>query len=354
MAERKVREEKKREAKLLEGLYLPQFSKKSQSCPKEDDLSLPILNVPCLAWISSQSPDTYDEGGKAYKEINAPIIIFWMETLPPKYVKRRLYYSFLDENPEQGKINMYADLAKGIERLNTDFKHVGFNINATNTFRYVYPVPKFIKPRTRFAGKNLHGDYAKCCRIPSYFADYDALQKQGLVRSDEDIPLNALVNSKNTMDEQALYRNIVINYANNIPKNNSTAALAPIENRNLYAIANLLGWNVDVFLQYVAENTLLNFKEANRGEEDFKNVADEDLKSVSDLIRSIGYKFASDALKRQYDAELVYPDDFIGGAGNQPFKIGAEVTGIQYFTNDYSYLNDALVFGLRIPKFIPE
>ena len=99
-----------------------------------------VLNVPCLGWIYSQSPKIPQYNN----EVKTPIIIWLLEPMPPKRIKRSIFYSRLDEDGSPLRTNA----SKAIRRDNTLFGPAkGFNINATNTYRYIYGVPKIIDER---------------------------------------------------------------------------------------------------------------------------------------------------------------------------------------------------------------
>ncbi len=227
------------------------------------------LNVPCICWIYSQSPTRRG----ADIEMRRPIIVWWLEAVPPKFKKRKIYYSYLDE---QGS-PMRDNLSKAIRRSNAEFGARGFNIHCTNTYKYVYPVPKIRDTsgvpgdEIIFAGKNLWTDYDPISYIPSYVADEKQQIEQGIKVAGRETVLDRV---RGTIDEQYYYRNQVINacQAPLQPGFNLEDLADPVCNTNAvpYLLeveafdqqAALLNWGLDPFLLYIADNTFENFLQA--------------------------------------------------------------------------------------------
>lgn len=241
------------------------------------------LNVPCIAWIYSQAPKPTLEH-PLEQELKAPIIIWWIEPMLPSKTKRKLYFSYLDEK----NAPLRSNLSEAIKHTNAEFRDLGFNINCTNTYRYVYAVPKIQDesgpPGTaqHFAGYNLWANYDKTSYIPSYIADPVRLAAQRLLPpgavagSDAAASGNLLSEEKGTRDEQLLYRNMVISACQPLenpelgpeagdPTCTTTAVEEPLEHKPLEDIATMLLWKLDVFLQFVADNTFRNFQRAGYG-----------------------------------------------------------------------------------------
>jgi hypothetical protein len=251
-----------------------------------------VLNVPCIAWIYSQAPKLPVIDGKeatnglVAQELKAPIIIWWIESVLPSNKKRKLYFSYLDERGAP----MRGNLSVAIKHKNEEFKSSGFNINCTNTYRYVYAVPKILNASSPFAGYNLWANYQKISYVPSYIADHDRLVEQNLALPTEEeanelgsgepglTALNGVIltAAKGSKDEQALYRNMVITTCNPVvvnptveesfdPTCQTSAVDELLEHKELNVIAQELLWKLDIFLQYVADNTFLNFQRAGYG-----------------------------------------------------------------------------------------
>jgi hypothetical protein len=254
------------------------------------------LNVPCIGWIFSQAPKAVVEEGKEFdgrveQELKAPILIWWIESVLPTNKKRKLYFSYLDERGAP----MRANLSEAIKQKNEEYKRLGFNINCTNTYRYVYAVPKI--PDRNFAGFSLWEKYDKIGYVPSYIADRERLIEQGLALPEEEeanvlfeegenkgneekfseaITGAALTGAKGKKDEQILYRNMVITACGPLknpeigeelsdPTCTTNAIDEKLADENLELAADSLLWKLDVFLQYVADNTFRNFQRAGYG-----------------------------------------------------------------------------------------
>jgi hypothetical protein len=232
------------------------------------------LNVPCLGWIYSQAPSIRTPE-TAQGEIKTPIIIFWVETMPPNFKKRKVYFSYLDEKDSPLRTN----LAKAIRRDNSQFGTQGFHVHSTNTSRYFYAVPKIRDTRAAggeqmFSGYNLWKDYDSTSYIPSYIAPDSLLEEQNI--KVPGVP-NILSSSRGSPDEQWLYRNLVIQRCQPLEENldieedlkdptcTTNAVSFPLENPELGIWADLLHWRMDVFLQYLFDNTFRNFQRAGYG-----------------------------------------------------------------------------------------
>jgi hypothetical protein len=230
-----------------------------------------MLNVPCIAWIISQTPT--QSGGP--RELRTSIIIWWQEALPPKNKKRKLYYSYPDELMSPLRTN----ISKAIRRNNAAFGAQGFNIHCTNTYKYVYPVPKIhdnsvIGDEVQFAGFSLWGNYQENSYIPSYVASPEQQREQGIMVGDTKTVLSTV---QGTADEQFFYRNLVIAECgpNLDPEMNFEQqgdpvcqTTADIQELKVPAFDNRsidLKWNLKQFLFYLADNTYRNFQQAGFG-----------------------------------------------------------------------------------------
>lgn len=223
---------------------------------------LPRLNVPCFAWLYSQFATGVRRGGES--ELKIPLIVWWLETAPPNHKKRRTFFSDLSELGAPLRTN----LAKTIRKDNYEYADQQFHIHPTNTSRYIYPVPKIRNTENNpgneivFAGKNLM-NYYSTSYIPSYIAPDEQLTQQGL----ENAPnTNVLSQARGSEDEQWLYRNIVINTCQNEPAeatgptcSTNSPNFPLVQFPELTQVADRLGWTIDVFMQYLYDNTLLNF-----------------------------------------------------------------------------------------------
>lgn len=197
--------------------------------------------------------------------------------------KRKLYFSYLDEKDAP----LRGNLSEAIKIKNEQFKNKGWNINVTNTYRYVYAVPK-IKDKsaagtgTNFSGYNLWANYRKTSYIPSYIADKERLGDQGFLGPEqaatppEEKTDVIIADAKNTDDEQFVYRNLVIGACQPVINPDETNMIDPTcfttatpvklgDYHQLTQIGETLLWNLDVFLQYVADNTFQNFQRAGFG-----------------------------------------------------------------------------------------
>lgn len=247
------------------------------------------LYVPCVAWIYSQKPRVANGSlsNKVDPELKAPMTIKWIEAMLPLLVKRKLEYLFLDERGGP----LRSNLSQGIRRDNTEFADTGFNVHCTNTYRYVFPVPKLHdysnnNSNPNFAGWNLWHDYDTTAYVESYIADDLMLINQGLI----EIPAGyvagtplppgygtILSQARGTLDEQYLYRNAVIEECEpsiapltlSADMDDRTCStnqkLSDLMQPELSQIAAALLWNADVWLQYAVENTYRNFQLAGYG-----------------------------------------------------------------------------------------
>lgn len=221
------------------------------------------LNVPCLGWIFSQSPK---REGKM--NLNAPIIIWWLEPIRPSFTKRKVFYSFLDEFEAPLRTNV----SKGLNRDSRVYENQGFNVHCTNTTRYIYPVPKMRDSNDgrKFPGFNLWKDYSITSRIPSYIADQARLNGQGFEGGEDGV----LALAQGSADEQRVYRNIVITTCqygdpdisfNTDPVCTTKEEPLPLDDPRLTDLAVLLHWKLAVFMQYIVDNTIMNFEAARVG-----------------------------------------------------------------------------------------
>ena len=261
------------------------------------------LNVPCLGWIYSQATNTnnplLDEG--------IPILIYWVEVMPPEFKKRQIFYSRLDE--KESPLRSNASQALRILAAQYD----DFNVHSTNTYRYFYAVPKIAQDSIQgrnFAGYNLWKDYETTSFIPSYIADRKELVEQKLLANLSDLAVsrNVLANAGDTLAEQTLYRNMVVQTCqplieppavdttpgtNSDPVCTTKSEELPFqpEFKSLPLIADRLFWTIDVFLQYVYDNTFRNFQAAGYGRR-LNQIAEKELRMTQYMLfKERGYGF---------------------------------------------------------------
>ena len=237
-------------------------------CDTSKDEDKQRVNVPCMGWMYSQNKG--DQG-----DLKSPIIVWWVEGVAPSYTKRKVYYSFLDEVMSPLRTNV----SRGMKRDSQVIQ--GFNVHSTNTCRYMLIIPKGEgNGGRRYPGRNLWQHYQVTSYIPSFISseeNWDALLDGG---EEGPLPLSqeaknnrdALVSIRGTSSEQALYRNIVIETC----QSSDTGAdqlLAPVctTSADLLKVpvgvsqaAAALGWDLEVFLQYVVDNTVSNFEKVGR------------------------------------------------------------------------------------------
>lgn len=324
-------------------LNIANIERKAQLEGKSGKKPLSVLNVPCIAWVYSQNPDNIRGNAVKLDSLRSPILIYWLETSPPKHKLRKIYYASLDQVGAPISTNMSAE----IRRLKEEFGDLGFTIDGTNTFRYVYPVPKINDRRPLVnnvsPGKNLQQDYETTSEIIPFIADQKRLVDQKI--EDQKL-IDTLVNNRDTENEQLLYRNLVVEACNQPStlapsQENKRVQASPTCQTNafkhvlegsekLYDIATAFGWNIHIFLQYVADNTYKNFYEAGQGAQFVENTFRE-LASLRQLLLgstngNYGYSLAAAGAP----FTLIFP------------KSGPELGGNQL-------LSGTTVFGMRAP-----
>lgn len=293
------------------------------------DANKRVLYVPCLGWATSPNTKGNVDGIKLQK-INFPIIIFWMEPLPPSMTKKSFYYAFLD----QDNAPLRSNCAQLLRRATVVAGEIGFAKNPTNTYKYIYAVPKMfdfgdIGNEKRFIGKNLNDDYISQSAIPSYIASADEIEDQipydhNMVGPGETIDnrtnrlANRLLNDvrddrNNNNIQQWWYRNKIIDTCAKF----ETLQLSPdcsTKSRHITIpggqdavlfsdYAKRVGWDLYVFLQYVPENTERNFRNANQGFDEFASECRLPLKSLEQLmLNEWGFQVEN--------GKLVYPSNY--------------------------------------------
>ena len=296
-------------------------------CKQQPRKALLKLAVPCLAWIVSANPKMTP--ANIAQQVSTtqmtPIIIYWSEPLPPKFVKRKLYFGFLGE----WKMPLRGNVAQAISRENARGIN-GFRVGQSNTFKYVYPVPPFENlsrgpgNENNFVGVDMYR-YEEISFIPSYLAPLTDLLQQ-TTQEDAEIIDDIFDPIRGTESEQMWYRNKVVstcsptdlgdnNYDNNganICRTSSALIdLKPGPESKVFSnLTRALGWDLRVFLQYVYENTLRNFANVGQGKA-FEAFEDLFTSLEQLMIRPVNQMGVSDyGFKWTINGDLVYPDDY--------------------------------------------